>query len=164
MKKRKRTTVRHHDQFDEEDEDMIEHDEIEQHDAPALLTAGDPVPIPLNARDVSTYCGTQTFRGCVTKDSDVGPTIQLGALPAYAAVYSGGVWVTEAFDGGATLNVGNYGDPNTFASVDLSVVGFTPLNLKPDGRPNKMPSFITGKITATGALTSGRADVIIEYA
>jgi len=85
-------------------------------------------------------------------------------------VIGGGVWVSEAFDGGGTLELGvdadgdTAADPNTFASVSLGAVGFTPVNLKEPAAPRPRQTRIVGKIDGGGENTTGAAAVVLLYA
>lgn len=157
-KKRKRAArARHSYEVENEVDEMSEDDEVEQHsDTPVIDRAGP-------ALDVSGW-GTSAMRGDVDKSTPVNADMIIGRLPARAAVVGGGVWVSQAFDAGAVLEIGNEDDFNTYASVPLDVVGFAPLVLNPEGVPRPDPIEVRGKIEASGALTTGHATFVLIYA
>src|SRR5215831_14736090 len=125
MKKRKRMTVHRH--RDDEAEPYIEEEED-----PVMATedAKQPVPglmkdIALPARDPGSS-GSATIRGVIDKTFPKGEDVVIARLPPGVGIIGGGMWVTEAFDGGGTLEIGVGADgdipadPNTFFSVDLA--------------------------------------------
>jgi len=163
MKKRKRLARKTHEDDDMSDDDDI--DEIKQEAAP-----GPHVVDPLNVatalppRDPSIYCGTSAIRGKIDKNTPVVSDYAFASMPPYAAIFIGGVWVSEAFDAGAVFELGNQDDVNTYASIPLDVIGFTPINFKPEGAPRAGFTAIIGKIEGVTELTQGRADFVLLYA
>jgi len=161
MAKRRHHTQRGHDNADDDENEWVEEqsgtDEVSQQTAPAEI-----VGRPEQARTVSHLCGMQTFRGHVDHATPTNQNVALGTLPANAMVFGGGVWVSEPFDAGAVLEVGNETDLNTYISVPLNAAGFTPVNLKPAGAPG-VEHVIVGTIQADGALSAGRADFVLMY-
>ena len=158
MKKRKRAAHRAQPYFHEEEDTMSDTEEIKQHTAP--LTAQDRAP---PAR-WPTGGAPAALRIDVDKSTPVDTEVIIARLPSGAAVIGGGAWVSEAFDGGGTMEVGNEDDSNTYVSVDLGTVGFTPLNIKPVGAPRDGETEVLGHIEGASESTEGKAVVILLYA
>jgi len=141
--------------------------EEHEHDAHVEAKQALPATTVINAgavRGVSTYCGMQSARGNVDKDTPINVLVGIGGLPANSIVFAGGVWVSEAFDAGAVLELGNATDPNTYASVPLNVVGFAPLSFKEAGAPKTDNIQLVATVQANDPLTKGRAAFVLAYA
>src|SRR5262245_2521091 len=168
MKKRKRAARSSWSSDDDVDEDEVEEtvDETEieevKHPGPHDVT-GIATSTAQAARLPSSYCGTAAIRGHADKTTPIVSDYAIAFLPPYAAVFAGGVWVSEAFDSGAVLELGNVDDPNTYISVPLDVVGFTPVTLKPAGAPIAEEAVVLGRIEGVTELTQGRVDFILVY-